>query len=200
MKKGRRGRLSDHAGRNASERRAGLETNAAEADPPIIRGRLPAVGKRATQARGLNWDSVDLMYMDPPFNSNRNYEAPIGSAPAGTPFRDTWTLSDVNEAWHGEIAEQAPEVYAALDNAGTSRGEIHHRTDIPRRADLGKLPNCRSSRSQCHVSCRRWPERPTSRPSWKPHRRRPYDSRPNSRPRTNPRGAVRWGARGPASR
>ena len=50
MKKGRRGRLSDHAGRNASERRAGLETNAAEADPPIIRGRPPAVGKRATQA------------------------------------------------------------------------------------------------------------------------------------------------------
>ena len=47
---GRLGRLSDHTGHNASERRAGLETRTAEADPPLKRGRLPAVGKRATRA------------------------------------------------------------------------------------------------------------------------------------------------------
>ena len=47
---GRRGRLSDHVGRNASERREGLETCNAEADPPATRGRLSAVGKRATRA------------------------------------------------------------------------------------------------------------------------------------------------------
>ena len=29
--------------------------------------------------RGLNSDSVDLIYLDPPFNSNRDYEAPVGS-------------------------------------------------------------------------------------------------------------------------
>ena len=29
--------------------------------------------------RGLDTESVDLIYLDPPFNSNRNYEAPIGS-------------------------------------------------------------------------------------------------------------------------
>ena len=29
--------------------------------------------------RGLNSESVDLVYADPPFNSNKNYEAPIGS-------------------------------------------------------------------------------------------------------------------------
>ena len=33
-----------------TERCAGLETSDAEADPPGIRGRLPAVGKRATRA------------------------------------------------------------------------------------------------------------------------------------------------------
>ena len=37
-------------GRNAIERRAGLETGNAEADPPGLRGRLQAVGKRATRA------------------------------------------------------------------------------------------------------------------------------------------------------
>ena len=50
--KGRLGRLSDHAGRNASKRRAGLETDNAEADPPVSRGRLPSAGKRTTAPAG----------------------------------------------------------------------------------------------------------------------------------------------------
>ena len=28
--------------------------------------------------RGMNSACVDLIYLDPPFNSNRNYEAPSG--------------------------------------------------------------------------------------------------------------------------
>ena len=56
--------------------------------------------------RGMNSESVDLIYLDPPFNSNRDYSAPIGSEAAGAAFKDTWTLSDVDEAWHGEIGCQ----------------------------------------------------------------------------------------------
>ena len=41
--------------------------------------------------RGMNSESVDLIYLDPPFNSNRNYAAPIGSKAAGAAFKDTWT-------------------------------------------------------------------------------------------------------------
>ena len=33
--------------------------------------------------RGLNSGSIDLVYLDPPFNSNRNYAAPLGSAAVG---------------------------------------------------------------------------------------------------------------------
>ena len=29
--------------------------------------------------RGFNSESIDLVYLDPPFNSNANYAAPIGS-------------------------------------------------------------------------------------------------------------------------
>ena len=72
--------------------------------------------------RGLNTASVDLIYLDPPFNSKRDYAAPIGSEAAGAAFKDTWTLSDVDEAWHGEIAEQAPAVYAAIDASGIVHG------------------------------------------------------------------------------
>ena len=33
--------------------------------------------------RGMNDDCVDLIYLDPPFNSNRDYEAPIGGMAEG---------------------------------------------------------------------------------------------------------------------
>ena len=73
--------------------------------------------------RGMNSESVDLIYLDPPFNSNRDYEAPIGGEAAGAAFKDTWTLSDIDEAWHGEIADQEPSVYAIIDTAGLSHGK-----------------------------------------------------------------------------
>ena len=72
--------------------------------------------------RGLNSESIDLIYADPPFNSNKSYSAPIGSKAAGAAFKDTWTLSDVDNAWHGEIADREPKVYAAIDNAGIVHG------------------------------------------------------------------------------
>ena len=72
--------------------------------------------------RGMNSASVDLIYLDPPFNSNKTYSAPIGSEAAGAAFKDTWTLSDVDLAWHGEIAEQNPAVYAAISAAGQTHG------------------------------------------------------------------------------
>ena len=43
--------------------------------------------------RGIDSESVDLIYLDPPFNSNRNYAAPIGSEAAGAAFKDTWMPS-----------------------------------------------------------------------------------------------------------
>lgn len=49
--------------------------------------------------RGMNSESVDLIYLDPPFNSNTNYAAPIGSKAAGAAFKDTWTLDDVDRLW-----------------------------------------------------------------------------------------------------
>ena len=73
--------------------------------------------------RGMNSETVDLIYLDPPFNSNRDYSAPIGSEAAGAAFKDTWTLSDVDEAWHGEIADRDPALYAIVDAAGLSHGK-----------------------------------------------------------------------------
>ena len=73
--------------------------------------------------RGLNSDSVDLIYLDPPFNSNQNYAAPIGSAAAGAAFKDTWTLSDLDVAWMGLIADEQPAVYKVVEVAGKTHSK-----------------------------------------------------------------------------
>ena len=73
--------------------------------------------------RGMNSESVDLIYLDPPFNSNRNYSAPVGSAAAGAAFKDTWTLSDLDVAWMGLIAEEHPAIYKTLETAGLTHGK-----------------------------------------------------------------------------
>ena len=73
--------------------------------------------------RGLNSESVDLIYLDPPFNSNRDYSAPVGSAAAGAAFKDTWTLSDLDVAWMGLIADEHPAMYRALETAGMTHGK-----------------------------------------------------------------------------
>ena len=73
--------------------------------------------------RGFNSDCVDLIYLDPPFNSNRNYAAPLGSVAAGAAFKDTWTLSDLDAAWMGLIADERPAMYQVLQTAGLTHGK-----------------------------------------------------------------------------
>ena len=64
--------------------------------------------------RGMNSESVDLIYLDPPFNSKANYAAPIGSQAAGAAFKDTWTLSDVDVEWINLIETKHPALYRVL--------------------------------------------------------------------------------------
>ena len=81
------------------------------------------IGDNLHIMRGMNSDSVDLIYLDPPFNSNRNYAAPIGSRAAGAAFKDTWTLSDVDQAEHGELAEGAPPLHTMIQAAREIHGK-----------------------------------------------------------------------------
>ena len=60
--------------------------------------RIIWTGDNLDILRGLNSASVDLICLDPPFNSNRNYAAPVGRAGCGAAFKDTWTPSDLDVA------------------------------------------------------------------------------------------------------
>ena len=76
------------------------------------------VGDNLHVLRGMNSETVDLIYLDPPFNSNRSYAAPIGSQAAGAAFKDAWTLSDVDLMEHQALKENHPGLFAVIDAAG----------------------------------------------------------------------------------
>ncbi len=73
--------------------------------------------------RGFDSETIDLIYLDPPFNSNKTYEAPIGSDAAGAAFKDSWSLSDLDNKWHGELAESEPALYSAIAAAEFTHGK-----------------------------------------------------------------------------
>ena len=72
--------------------------------------------------RGLNSESVDLIYLDPPFNSKKNYAAPIGSKAAGAAFKDTWTLDDVDRLWLLLLRDKDPVLYHVIEGARLVHG------------------------------------------------------------------------------
>ena len=79
-----------------------------------IKNRTIFTGDNLHVMRGMADESIDLIYLDPPFNSKHDYAAPIGSEAAGAAFKDTWNLSDIDEEWWGEIAESHPSLYKLL--------------------------------------------------------------------------------------
>ena len=91
-------------------------------DPNFL-NRTLWTGDNLDILRGMNDGCVDLIYLDPPFNSDRDYEAPIGGKAEGASFKDRWSMSDAKEVWHGEIAEAMPPLYRAIDAAGLTHGK-----------------------------------------------------------------------------
>ncbi len=75
--------------------------------------------------RGMNSECVDLIYLDPPFNSKTNYAAPIGSEAAGAAFRDTWTLADVDIAWLDLIEAKEPALNRVIAAAMTKSDKAY---------------------------------------------------------------------------
>ena len=57
---------------------------------------------------GMNSECIDLIYLDPPFNSKRLYKAPVGSKAAGAAFEDMWSWKDVDSALMVRLSETHP--------------------------------------------------------------------------------------------
>ena len=67
--------------------------------------------------RGMDSEIVDLIYLDPPFNTKKQYKAPIGSPAEGAQFKDIWTDDDIKQEWHGQIASKHEGLYKIIESA-----------------------------------------------------------------------------------
>ncbi len=65
--------------------------------------------------RGINSECVDLIYLDPPFNKNKKFTAPIGSSAEGAEFSDIFREEDVKDEWLITMREDRPELYHYLN-------------------------------------------------------------------------------------
>ena len=74
------------------------------ATPPNWVNRTIWTGDNLDIMRGMNSGSVDLIYLAPPFNSNRTYAAPISSEIVST----TWIASNCSVARETLQRETAP--------------------------------------------------------------------------------------------
>lgn len=79
-----------------------------------VKNRTLFIADNLDIMRGIDSETIDLIYLDPPFNTKKQYQAPIGSPAAGASFKDIWTDEDIKDEWHGEIAEQHQELYQII--------------------------------------------------------------------------------------
>ena len=81
------------------------------------------VGDNLSVLMGMNSRTVDLIYLDPPFNSKRIYRAPIGT-PAGKKeagFDDIWVWSEDIDIRLESFLDKYPRLFRFIGSAG----EIH---------------------------------------------------------------------------
>ncbi len=63
---------------------------------------------------GINSQSIDLIYLDPPFNKNKVFTAPIGSHAEGASFKDWFREEDLKDEWLQTIKEDNIELHNFL--------------------------------------------------------------------------------------
>ena len=73
--------------------------------------------------RGLETESVDLIYLDPPFNSKRIYEGNLDEEMGKQSFKDIWRMSDINKDDLWALKAFAPKVYNLINTLAESHGE-----------------------------------------------------------------------------
>ena len=84
--------------------------------------------------RGIDSETIDLIYLDPPFNTGKQWHAPIGSDAEGASFNDIWAWDDVAEAegetlatsvkrqWVNALHIESP-IRAVVETAEATAGE-----------------------------------------------------------------------------
>ena len=71
----------------------------------------------------MDSESIDLIYLDPPFNSKRIYTAAANSKTAGITFKDIWTWQNVNQKYFQQIISAYPGLKLFIKTATDIHGK-----------------------------------------------------------------------------
>ena len=88
-----------------------------------VSNRTIFTGDNLDILRGINSECIDLIYLDPPFKSDRIYAAPLDSEARGAEFDDVWTLDDMKQEWVDEIEYRRPSLFHLINGAKLANGE-----------------------------------------------------------------------------
>ena len=76
--------------------------------------------------QGINSNSIDLIYLDPPFNKNKVFTAPIGSSAEGASFKDWFREEDVKDEWLQTIKEDNEKLHSFLESVKIIEGKASY--------------------------------------------------------------------------
>ena len=82
-----------------------------------VPSRTLFIGDNLDILRGINSDSVELVYLDPPFSSGSRYEARAGSMASGVVFHHAWTIEDMRPEWLDEVEVHCPGALRVIESA-----------------------------------------------------------------------------------
>ncbi len=69
--------------------------------------------------QNMDSQTIDLIYLDPPFNKKKVFTAPIGSSAEGASFKDYFREEDIKNEWLQTIKEDHIELYNFLNGVKT---------------------------------------------------------------------------------
>ena len=76
--------------------------------------------------QGINSKTIDLIYLDPPFNKKKIFTAPIGSSAEGARFKDIFTQEDIKEEWVQTIKEDYHSIHRLLEAVKDIEGKTSY--------------------------------------------------------------------------
>ena len=102
--------------------REAIQDAAKKAIEPNWKNKTLFLGDNLRIMRRMNSGLMDLIYLDPPFNSNRKYGQPIGDGGMREVFKDVWRETDLDQAEHALLAKDHPSLYHAITAAKATHG------------------------------------------------------------------------------
>ena len=76
--------------------------------------------------RGIDTETIDLIYLDPPFNKKKEFIAPTSTSAKGASFKDIFTKEDIKDEWTQTIKEDHFSIHELLNSVKIIEGRTSY--------------------------------------------------------------------------